>query len=132
MTTDQIDAIEAGPEIDALVCAAAGIDGGIVRTLGKPDECLRATEDFPAMAQFRPSTDWNDAMLAADKFGLFGSEKHRHQLWQGTGSGGGPDEWFVESFENENGNAGCVRHVSGPLAICRAILKLSQSGRSAS
>lgn len=113
MTAEQIDAMEAGPEMDAAVGEACDFESGIVN-----GECLRGTDDFPEMVAFRPSTDWNDAMFAAERFGLFDCEVgHEGSLYKNS------EIWAVDRV------VGAIQVLvatapTGPLAICRAILKL--------
>lgn len=81
---------------------------------------------------FHPSTDWNDAMLAAERFGLWNAG------YSGDGRWGGrflqppvsdQYQWFVGEWAEHCQETGewISRAPTGPLAICRAILKLHAS-----
>lgn len=99
MTDVEIEAMPAGPEIDAIVCVAADID---------PDP--RMVGDGSGRT-FSPSTDWNAAMYAAERFGLF--------------------DMPILAFTDNDRHSDCDETVhgeapTGPLVICRAILKLAR------
>ena len=114
-----IDTLMAGPELDWLVCQACGIkawppENGGIHPVRIQDSNLRM------LRAFCPSTNWTDAMLAAERTELF--------------------EWgAVALFKSRNTNRWSVADVfethhviaaeadSGPLAICRAILKAKAS-----
>lgn len=65
---------------------------------------------------FMPSTDWNDAMFAAEKAGLW-DWNVALRCADGT--------WVVDSID-QWGSLYCdeAKSESGPLCICQAILKL--------
>lgn len=63
---------------------------------------------------FRPSTDWNDAMLAAEKADIL---QYDHILCKDR------DEWLFRT-DDETGSTILASAHTGPLAICRAILTL--------
>lgn len=111
--------IESGPETDRMVADACGITGLHVRVLGVGiHEYRRYTGDGTDEVPFRPSTDWNDAMLAAERFGLFCDWGFCLLLHDG--------QWLVADvsvFGKIDYDEG-YRHESGPLAICRAILAM--------
>ena len=89
----------------------------------------------PSHWNFHPSTDWDDAMLAAEKCGLFGDMEGQCQL-STTERIANPRRWTVsqwtvyeqESYEGAGDEkVGCpdiVEHESGPVAVSLAILKL--------
>ena len=67
MTDVQIDA---GPETDRRVAEACGIEAHI-RVIGVAlYECQRYILSGTDAIRFAPSHNWNDAMLAAERFGL--------------------------------------------------------------
>jgi hypothetical protein len=124
MTADQIATMEAGPECDRLVAEAIGwtLDEEYAPETNGPGLFWRDADGKETQwraHEFKPSTDWNHAMFAAERFGLFG-EPHRFGLWKSGGN------WCVgmDEYPLEPGN---TEAPSGPLAICCAILKLSQS-----
>jgi hypothetical protein len=77
----------------------------------------------------RYSTDWNSAMASAEKFGLFGERglmlgKSNHVYEY---PGGAREQWYLEepaSGMDGDGPNELVHALTGPEAICRAILKL--------
>ena len=91
-----------------------GLDGNFLLTYPEGDS-----------KTFRPSTDWNDAMWAAEKVGLFSSLRC---LWKDQAKG---NRWFVV-WINMDGTVGqglesiWAYGESGPLAICQAILRLAK------
>ncbi len=71
MTTDEIDNLEAGVEIDRMVAEACEVrldNSGLI--IPQLTDC-KEVQFSPHRRSFKPSTDWNDAMEAAEKFGLF-------------------------------------------------------------
>ena len=117
MTAEQIHAMEAGPETDLLVREIVEA----APPLAEPPV------GFWAWDAFRPSRDWNSAMFAAERFGLFDEAERSLQLWR-VG-------WVVcrelpEGLRLRDRIVGCANN--GPLAICRAILLLNLSRKSAS
>lgn len=101
MSDTEIDAMEAGSEMDdAIYRIVADIEG-----IGLP----------PAIC---PSTDWNDAMFAAETFGLLKSHRLGISSLDGL--------WELKYYEHYSGNERRAAAPTGPLAICRAILKLSR------
>jgi len=122
MTDEQIDAMDAGPEMDAAIAAACGIEHAASTEIGlcrlKPEGRTVETEWQP----WRPSIDWNDAMFAAEKCRLlevYALERIplRTPLYVVADIQlmDGEDEWVA-------------RAESGPLAICQAILRLRHKG----
>lgn len=99
MDDAEIDALDEGRELDRLIASAIG-----------RDECEAQLNGF------RPSSDWNDAMRAVEKF--FGSTQVNVAH---VGRNGGDTPWHVWVDE-----VPCIetQAESGPLAICRAILKV--------
>lgn len=126
MTAKQINAMDAGPDMDRLVAEAIGIPVQLINTDGADNEPVRAdtTDELCGLA-FRPSSDWNDAMLAAEKFGLFRRWwRHPEPFWQGLRFLTQCDHWCVSEWTDETGIGYKVvaSGKTGPLAICRAIL----------
>lgn len=114
MTTEQVDLIEAGPDMDAAVAVAIG---GYTIPYRMPDgRDVRALcyDGMMQVAPWNPSRSWTDAMFAAERFGLFNSFRvlrmNRYD-WE-VMEIGDPLDRIVSNAP------------SGPLAICRAILKL--------
>jgi len=108
MTDERIDAMQAGPEMDRAVLDA----------IGEPRHSgCDESGAFRLVRRRLPSTDWNDAMYAAERINLFGI----HTVL-GVGDFG---DWTVLSWEGTT-----MTEISsadtGPLAICRAILKLAK------
>jgi hypothetical protein len=125
MTDEEIDAMEAGPEIDEATGKACRLEACVLRVRGHADQCLRGTDNFPEMVPFHPSTDWNDAMFAAERFGLFKTRKVDHSevcgmVWQCN------DMWASGVYDCDWGHVVHAEAPTGPLAICRAILKLAR------
>ena len=131
MTPSKIHALEAGPETDRLVaealypeasvgwCAASGCglegDNDVMAIWDHPDH----DSDWIPCPKY--SSDWSAAMLAAEEFGLFKPIGGRC-LYQLDSE---PVKWAIGEPDPE----GCPMIVAsaeaGPLAICRAILKLA-------
>ena len=123
-----VETIEPG---DATNIAIAKVVG-----LSFPSQPL--TENF-GFRSFRPSTDWNDAMYAAEKFGLFDCWA-RDCVLRSIHGDGEPRLWLVTdkmAYVREIAKAwgasinapeeycwDISEAETGPLAICRAILKL--------
>lgn len=124
--------MEAGPGMDLSVAEAIGKEATVYFDHDlQVNVCLL----LPGDVRFVPSTDWNDAMFAAERFGLFG-DGHYCALSKDDG-------WYcilpmseLDAPGHELNGAGLwwpgtplvARDVSGPLAICRAILKLHHGG----
>jgi hypothetical protein len=140
MTHAEINALEAGPDLDRLVAEACGIayetnpnPSGLhdwrSRSLAV-QTCSWCNQVFygdfvgppidgckPSPVLFSPSVDWNDVMFAAEKCGLF-------------------DDAFLTTFDSQwqviiqidgyGSHDVYVEHPSGPVAICRAILLASK------
>lgn len=112
--------LEAGYELDKAVAEACGIEhtaydfrhdaSGIVWVPTIP-------EDNKTARPFRPSSDWNDAMFAAEKCGLFKNwlmgQAHPAITIGST--------WYFQDYSERPMG---VESKSGPVAICLAILKL--------
>lgn len=131
LTREQIEVME-WPEIDRLVGIAAGFeecDGDVVIE-GIP--CGRWQGfiiDGEMRDDWHPTLNWNDAMLAAERFGLWspptGDRKFGGCYLQPpmrTGDGWCVADWAETGQESGNAVADAD---SGPLAICRAILRLA-------
>lgn len=114
MTDEQIDAMQAGDETDRRVAAACGI------AIFDPDHSGSVLLDDGDI--FAPSDDWNSAMFAAERFGLFDTEKHQHTLTF-SDFGDGADRWFCANYDEDSQQP--TGAPTGPLAICRAILRLA-------
>lgn len=111
--------------IDRKVAEACGIrycleKNGMPRP---PTSLLSSAGEFLALrlgrTPFRPSTDWNDAMFAAEKAGLFDGEPDQcGELFRLSRDW---DGWDAERMAGQciNGSS----HISGPLAICQCILR---------
>lgn len=112
-----------GPELDKAVADAAGI-AVHVRILGVGEHEYRmgavvGETDTP----FRPSVDWNDAMLAVDKIklltGSFG-DAFAIEWRDGEWTAGPKHHDYYDGWMWWHG--ACGNGDTGPLAICRAIL----------
>lgn len=160
MTPTEIDALEAGPDLDRLVAKACGseyetnpnpsglhdwevVGGNVYGNAYRCQHCHCDCDDGaygcgpeppkdgckPSPILFRPSTDWNDAMLAAEKVGLFAPVGDESFGFIDRVTDGGPHQYrFCRHRSDDNGLYMRVisRHKSGPVAICRAILKASK------
>lgn len=113
LTDEQIDAMEAGEEMDWAVAAVVGLRM-IPMEEGPSEQHPYPWISRRKVTRPRPSKDWKDAMFAAERFGLFDVE-HRCELTCNHG------EWIVSSELREP----VASSRSGPLVICRAILKLA-------
>ena len=108
--------LPAGPELDKLVAEAIGLPvaplyGRMWR--GTPDEVYHATEFLPMWA---PSSLWRDAMLAAERSGLFDG---RYLTRNG--------DWCVLGGYVHGVGMDCIASApTGPHAICLAVLKLKE------
>ena len=129
--------LPAGPDLDKLVAKAIGLgpfDPSSVdfraaetaerivyfSTINKPDE-------WPEIHVWSPSTNWQHAMEAAERFGLFHQNAHYCCLMQR----GSDDRWIVTlvAYIADHRPDGDVvaSAETGPLAISRAILRLTSS-----
>jgi len=124
--------LTAGPEIDLAVAKACGFDFDV-----DPHGCvLRYGE---SSEWFEPSTDLNDAFLAAERFELFNYNGGFLSLCKNNAEGTawgfvknkyGPSwEWWM--WPNDNGGRSGVQEPTPALAICAGILKLSEVGSTA-
>lgn len=108
--------LSAGYELDKAVAEACGIEHTLVGPIDIGDDV-----DYlpPTVAlnrpwrAFQPSTDWNDAMLAAKKCGLF----YECDLRQSKDAC-----WAIVDRIIAIG-----RHESGPMAVCLAILAFTKA-----
>ena len=135
MTDAEIDALEAGSELDKMVADACGI---VVdydpKTYGPIKVCRYV--DGENLAAFSPSRWWNDAMLALDKIVGTDDSFVADSVSMNCDYRG----WQVDLLKTIEWNDGdetngwedtprCVATLasesddSGPIAICRAILK---------
>lgn len=120
MTDAEIDAMEAGPECDRLVAEVLGSHPDI--DTNPPGLTRRQGNGY--WSEFRPSTDWNDAMFEAERFGMWnttpsGGFRHLHKItWR--------DADYHIGEQNYDDCETIASAPSGPLSICRAILKLAR------
>lgn len=124
--------LTAGPETDLAVAKACGYVAEVMqlqtricfRTAGlnEPIDAVwrKVFGEQERRLPFRPSTDLNDAFLAADKFGLFDGE-FRCALGKWTGI-----HWKL-IWDTEEGQPDLPMADTPALAICAAILKLAES-----
>jgi len=119
MTDAEIDALKAGFALDLKVAKACGVECYLSSPIGRRGEIgpqsVVALDENKSAKPFRPSSDWNDAMCAAEKAGLFRGLKY--DLCQDS-----EGDWWVHEFD-DHGNPLVMMAPTGPLAICRAILK---------
>ncbi len=120
MSPEDIDALEAGPETYALVAKALGRELYLCGKCGEQYEdhwCPSYCNPLPLRPDY--STEWNGAMAAAEDAGLL-------DRWKLYRDGGqyvvaerdlGPKGRFVV-FEGDE-----MRADTGPLAVCRALLR---------
>lgn len=90
------------------------------------DECWvpcrpSSKNNFSDVRIFLPDEDWNDAMLAAEKVGLFFGDPDAILL------AGCHPNWLVYWIDAKEPTEHRVEHESGPRAICDAILKLAEA-----
>lgn len=136
MTAEQINAMEAGPEMDRLVAEAIG--GRIVRYEDDYDQealllepsgsdrklqGLKFDGETGYTSRFYPSHYWDAAMFAAERFGLFDETNHGMVLWFAD------NEWLI-GRRLYYPTPPRATEATGPLAICRAILKLHAADHS--
>lgn len=142
MTHDEIMKSQPGRSLDNLVAAACGIEsetntnpsgmheweevgGSIYNGTYRCAKCLEHDTNGaygdeplpkdgckPAPILFRPSTDWNDAMLAAEKSRIFRSYDLSQDKY---------GKWWIHPID-DHGDPLVMMASTGPLAICRAIL----------
>lgn len=121
MTADQISAMEAGPEMDWSVAAIYEVWGSAI-----PDNplepCFIVLHDLERR-EFSPSTDWNDAMFAAEQFGLLTIHSACIGTWGFDYFGAQRGDYRV--FQPGDFGINISTAQTGPLAICRAILTLA-------
>ena len=126
LTADDIRALPAGPELDKLVALAIG---------GEFDP-TEGTWEFGNSAaylhEWHPSSSWNEAMFAAEKFGLFGW-RHKPPHYNPASFalykqlvGLEPSAWIIGYSQEEPDFA---RGSTGPEAISRAIALLALEGK---
>lgn len=124
MTHEQIDALPTGPEMDF---AVATILKPQHAALHKPDNGAPYCE--LQRDRFRPSTDWNDAMFAAERFGLWTCGKDVG--WMGGRFIQPPtlpnEPWRIGEWAETCQEVGSwlPAEPTGPLAISRAILVIA-------
>ena len=108
---------KASYELDKAVAEACGIQWYNPYDFA-PSVWIR--QSLESGRQFSPSTDWNDAMLAAEKCGLFDMSTHTVALDFSRG------KWRVNDGQGGSFSGAEIysEHESGPMAICLAILKI--------
>lgn len=122
MAESEIDALEEGFALDIKVAKACGIKclcstpvDRYYQPTGEPTS-LVVDDGNGDTRRFRPSSDWNDAMMAAEKARLFYPDGFLDFDYRG--------EWRVQELDMCTPEARIITsHDSGPVAICRAILK---------
>lgn len=135
LTDEAIDAMEAGAEMDAYVAEAIGIRYAVATLEGRVTRVAKvspgATETI-SPHNWNPSTSWDTAMEAAENV----REKYGRIVLNNIATGyrvmlvrkerlqtGSVDQLMDDFFDRS-----CAAvDSSGPLAICRAILKLARS-----
>ena len=120
MTDDEIDALEAGVRLDFKVAKACGVEFYSSTSIGRRGEIgppsVVVLDENKNAKPFRPSSDWNDAMWAAEKARLFYPDGFLDFDHSG--------EWRVQELDMCTPEARVITsHKCGPVAICRAILK---------
>jgi len=123
LTHEQIDALEAGPELDLLVAKAIAVPAVVTDGVCYIGNSSLFQGDYITRL-FRPSSDWNDAMAAAEKC----LEQpwlilHEGRYWNVRKKISGVRH--LESNEADYRVAPLASSTSGPLSICRAILKFA-------
>lgn len=118
-----------GPELDRLVAEACGFKVAIKVTGVGKWECRVEHYDGPLWA---PSTDANDALLAAEKFGLFDPQFHGdHRYILGRCVAGTRETrrvlWCVQDLDPESDKSFVSTAETAAHAICLAILALKES-----
>lgn len=116
--------LTAGPELDLAVLRAIGYDGKIVEKYQQPDGSYKhrfvvviGEENPTGRPIWQPSTDLNDAFLAAEKFGLFDGTGFARTLAKSD------SKWTL--VWNDYGDEALPFETSPALAICSAIITLS-------
>lgn len=102
MTDQEIDLLEAGDALDELVVKAVGLKG------------------YDLEPGFMPSYDWNSAMECLD---LVVGPTVRYPACSVKMAVNDDCGWNVELYDHDDSLLALVEHHSGPVAICRAILK---------
>jgi len=117
--------IKPGPELDLAVARALGWEGQIIEGDGELllDYCevVDALDKLCAWRDWNPSEDANHALEAAEAFGLCCPDKHDCELGQMLYCG--ELVWFVCHLHKT------IHASTLPLAICAAIIKLSEEVR---
>ena len=151
MTEHEISNLQPGQELDRLVAEACGMPSRIASGKCEVGYNYKRGDGTVTSAwrDFRPSTDWNDAMLAAEKAGLFHFttiQGDQDKLWMRPNTQFQAfltcdcGYWTVKIYRYFAGYATGIlsraaeqqyvstiaEDKSGPLAICRAILQAKQ------
>jgi len=105
--------LQAGPGLDRMVAEACGLpyeydehdrrdyDTNICPRCGR---WIPVNDEDEACQPFHPSTDWNDAMLAAERVGLTVNGFLLRQY--------GSTDWSIQWFNWEHEIAGCIQTCS--------------------
>ena len=111
--------LEAGPELDAAVAKAIGIEGEMY-----DGEFFVRLPGRMFRSEWRPSTDLNAAFEAAEKAELFGIETHPRDPYKHLSLDFVVGMWRM-GYLSANCAQETLAHATTPaVAICRAILKL--------
>lgn len=100
-------------ELAKAVADACGMEVDMVYVGGKLAFC-----EYPEGGDFDPAFNWNQAMLAAEKCGLFVSPWAALQKSEGL--------WHVFYFDSSCHMTAIISNASGPRAICEAILAVTK------
>ena len=138
MTDAEIDALKAGVELDKMIAESIGMQyAGFCRRgpVYRFDINSIYADDYECGVSFRPSSDWNDAMWVLTAI----TKARKLCRWEVNGVDGGIDVVLgaVDEERTAPGGFGLppMKYVvkkhgvrvedstSGPVAICRAILK---------
>lgn len=121
MTPEQIDAMEVGLLCDFEVAGALGMNRAVIGPQGGVAYCEAEGR------RFSPSTDWNDAMHAAERFGLLDIDGVNLSRSIHPDHIPPSDTRGYEIMRDDTEII--VWDPSGPLCVCKAILKLSATVR---
>lgn len=112
-----------GPELDAAVAKACGIEGTLMQFKSVGVLFVLTQGDLISVDEryaWQPSKDLNAAFEAAEKFGLFDG----WMLYKAVAVWG-----FQDAYDSPLRNGDCVLEAPTPaLAICAAILEINLKG----
>ncbi len=120
MTPEDIDVLKAGPDTDLIVARALGRELYHCGSCGEHSEhhwCPSCSNPLPLRPKY--STTWDGAMQAAQEVGLF-KRWMLSQTLQGR-------RWKMFPFRIAS--RGSILSITGPLAVCKAILRDSEMRR---